>query len=161
MKIEGFGPPQQPEPKGKKPGTSGKQEKTAKKQTVDSDSIDLVKSNKLLDKAGYSDKVQKSGLPDQGIKKDLVEVKLKSSFGFYDTDKVKEETSEKIIDSRDLENVVEEYHLSNLSKEILAKASDVRHEKVAEVKQKIAEGFYDDPANYSLFADKLMDHFGM
>jgi len=161
MKIEGFGPAQQPEPKGKKPGTSGEQEKADKKQTANPDSIELAKSYKQTDKTGYFDKVQKSTLHNHGIKKDLVEVKQKTSSGFYNTDKVKEETSEKLIDSRELKNIVEEYHLSNLSKEILAKTSVVRHEKVAAVKQKLAEGFYDDPANYSLFADELMDHFGM
>ena len=161
MKIEGYGPTQQPDPKGKKSGTSGKQEKTAEKQAANPDSIDLAKSSAQLEKTGYSDKIQKSGLQDQGIEKDLIEVNHKTSSGYYDTDKVKEETSEKLIDSRELRNVVEEYHLSNLSKEILAKTVDVRHEKVAEVKQKMAEGFYDDPTNYSLFADKLMNHFGM
>lgn len=50
-------------------------------------------------------------------------------------------------------------HLSNYSQEILLKAPDIRHEKIAEIKKKIAEGFYDRPSNFGLIADGIIDHY--
>jgi anti-sigma28 factor (negative regulator of flagellin synthesis) len=49
--------------------------------------------------------------------------------------------------------------LSNYSREILFKAHDVRHEKIAEIKKKIAEGFYDRPDNFGLIADGIIDYY--
>jgi len=161
MKIEGFGSLHQPDPKDKKQKVSGKQDKTNEKQPHVSDSINLTNSKKRADDVVYSTEVQKSDGKDYSIKKDISEVKQKSSSGHYDNYEVKKKTSEKLIDSRELSNVVHEYHLSNVSKEILAKTPEIRHEKIAEVKKKIEQGLYNNPENFGIIADKMIKHFGI
>jgi len=49
--------------------------------------------------------------------------------------------------------------LSNNSQEILFKASDIRHEKIAEIKKKIAEGFYNEPDNFGIIADGIISYY--
>ena len=161
MKIEGFGSHQQPDPKDKKQKVSGKQDKANEKQPHVSDSINLTNSKKRADDVVYSTEVQKSDGKDYSIKKDISEVKQKSSSGYYDNYEVKKETSEKLINSRELNNVVHEYHLSNVSKEILAKTPEIRHEKIAEVKKKIEQEFYNNAENFGAITDKLIKHFGI
>ncbi len=161
MKIEGMGIPQQPDPKGKKIKETKQAEKSQETQKPVSDSVELNKGKKQIQNAGYSQQIAKGGASDIASKKDLSELKDRTANGYYDKREIREETSEKLIDSNELKDVVKEYHLSNLSKEILSKDSDIRHERVADAKQRIAQGYYDDPQNYGNIADKIMNHFGL
>ncbi|RKX20495.1 MAG: hypothetical protein DRP26_01585 [Candidatus Zixiibacteriota bacterium] len=48
---------------------------------------------------------------------------------------------------------------SNLNRKILSKPPELRHEKITEVKNKIARGFYDNPDNFASIADKIIDYY--
>jgi hypothetical protein len=41
------------------------------------------------------------------------------------------------------------------------RTADVRHDRVARSKRKLASGFYNNPANYGHFADKIICRFGI
>ena len=161
MKIEGLGIPQPPDPKGKKVKETEKADKAQEIQRPISDSVELNTGKKQINSAGYSQQITQGGASDITSKKDLSELKDKTTNGYYDKQEIREQTSDKLINSDELQDVVEEYHLSNLSKEIISKSSDIRHDRVADAKQKIAQGYYDDPQNYGSIADKIMNHFGL
>lgn len=160
MKIEGLGMPQQPDPKDKKIKDTEKTDTNDNQKTV-SDSIELSKSNNQVKDAGYSSQISQAGTSDVTSKKDYTELKDKTSTGYYDSQEVREKTSDKLIDSEELKDVVKEYHLSNLSKEITSKSTSIRHDKVAVARDRISQGFYDNPDNYGEFADKMINHFGL
>ena len=161
MKIEGMGAPQQPDPKAKKLKANTKTDGTRDTSRPKADSVELNQKNKQLEKAIYSPELAKGGTSDLSTRKDVSELRDKTANGFYDNYETRARISDRLIESEELKGVVEEFHLSNLSKEILAKSSDIRHDKVADVKQKIAQGFYDNPQNYGGFADKIINHFGL
>ncbi len=161
MKIHGFGIPQQPDPKDKKVKADEKPDQNRDIQKPASDSVELNKSKKQIRNAGYSDKITKGGTSDIASRKDISELKDRRAKGYYDKLEIRERTSEKLIDSNDLKDVVKEYHQSNLSKEISSRESDIRYQKVADARQRVAEGYYDDPGNYGKIADKILKHFGL
>jgi hypothetical protein len=152
MRIDGLMPIQQPDPKGKK--TS----ETKKAAEIRPDKVQL--GNKAPE-AGYAEELKK-GRPVQSTpSQDVQEAKQRNEKGYYDTPEVKQATSEKLIDSNELKDIVQNYHESNLAKEIQSTPVEVRHDKVAEVRQKLSDGFYNDPSNYGLFVDKIIGHFGL
>lgn len=161
MKIEGFGSPHQTEPKDKKVKESEKSDRTSEVQKTVSDSVELNKNRKQINNTGYSQKLAQQGASDIALKKDLSELKNKTSNGYYDKHEIRERTSDRLIDSKVLKDVVKQYHLSNTSKEMLSNNSNIRHEKVADTKQKVVQGFYNDPQNFGKFADKIINHFGL
>jgi len=161
MKIDGLGAPQQPEPKGKKPKPAEIADKNRENQKPVSDSIELAKGKKPTAAPGYTQDIQKGIPSEKQTEKDLSQVKQRTSDGYYDKSETKEKTSDNLISSDELKEVVDQYHLSNLTKEILSKTPEVRHDKVAGVKKRMAEGFYDSAANFGAFADKIIKHFGV
>ncbi|MCP4581753.1 MAG: flagellar biosynthesis anti-sigma factor FlgM [candidate division Zixibacteria bacterium] len=161
MKIDGLGVPQQPDNKAKRAKAAEKSEKAIENQKPTSDSIELSKTKKPGTESGYTREIQKGAQTEKNAKRDLTEVKNKTTNGYYDKPEARAKTSEKLIDSEDLKEVVDRYHISNYSKEILANTPEVRHEKVAEAKQKISEGFYNNSENFGAFADKIIKHFGI
>lgn len=161
MKIEGLGLPQPPDPKGKKAKEIHQAEKTADQQKKSADSIQLSKSAQKQIEASYAEKIGKGGNADTENVRDLSEYKQKSAQGYYDSTESKEKTSEKLIQSEDLKDVIKEYHYSNIENRNIDNSAEVRHDKVAEIKKKVAEGFYDDPLNFGSIADKLMNYFGV
>jgi anti-sigma28 factor (negative regulator of flagellin synthesis) len=155
MRIEGLGPIQQPDPKNKKTGDA------AKKSDSRPDSVELANKSQEASKAGYSDNLKK-GRPIQSAQStDINQVKQQTDSGYYDTPEIRSGISENLIDSDELKDVVQEYHKSNLAKEIQSKPVEIRHEKVAEVRTKLADGFYNNPSNYGSFADKIISYFGL
>ena len=161
MKIDGLGAPQQPDPKSKKPKPAEQSDKARENQKTVSDSIELVKDKKPALPPGYTQDIQKGTTSEKRTEKDLSQVKQKTTNGYYDKPETKEKTSDKLIHSGELKEVVDQYHLSNLTKDILSKTPDIRHDKVAGVKKRMAEGFYDSSANFGVFADKIIKHFGV
>lgn len=159
MNIEGLGPSQQPDQKNKKLSTSEKPENTVQKNAVNPDKVELANAKSLSKQAGYSDKINKETIKDQNARNQLYEIKQKTSSGFYNTENSKEITSDKLINSELLKNVVEQYHDSAPSNELGADASDIRYDKIAEIKKNISIGYYNDQTNYGAFADKIITHF--
>jgi len=161
MKIDGLGAPQQPDPKNRKPKSAEQSDKTRENQKPGSDSIELTKNKKPASTTGYTHDIQKGTPSEKRAEKDLSHVKQRTTNGYYDKPETKEETSEKLIRSEELKQVVDQYHLSNMTKDILSKTPDIRHDKVAGAKKRMAEGFYDSSANFGAFADKIIKHFGV
>lgn len=161
MKIDGLGAPQQPDPESKKPKPAEQSDKTKENQKTVSDSIELAKDKKPALPPGYTQDIQKGTTSEKRTEKDLSQVKQKTTNGYYDKPETKEKTSDKLIHSEELKEVVDQYHLLNLTKDILSKTPDIRHDKVAGVKKRMAEGFYDSSANFGVFADKIIKHFGV
>ncbi len=161
MKIDGLGAPQQPDPKSKKPKPIEQSNKTRDNQKAAPDSIELAKGNKPAVAAGYAQELQKGIPSEKKPDKDLSQAKQRTTNGFYDKPETKEKTSDKLIHSEELKEVVDQYHLSNLTREILSKPPDIRHDKVASAKKRMAEGFYDSTANSGAIADKIIKYFGI
>jgi hypothetical protein len=163
MKIEGMGAPQQPDPKGKKNRNIDRADKAKDALKQSADSIELKKEARETGKAAaYKPDVARTEQPtttDSG--KNLAELQRKSSDGYYDSREVREQTSDKLLASNDLKDVVNDYHLSEATKEIMAQIPEVRHDRIADVNQKIAAGYYDNPANFGDFADKIISYFGI
>lgn len=161
MKIEGLGLPQPPDPKGKKAREIKQADNTAENQRQVSDSIQISKNAQKQVEASYVQKIRKGGESEAENVRDLTEYKQKSAQGYYDSVESKEQTSEKLIASDDLKEVIKEYHYANVVNENIDYSAEVRHDKVAEIKKKVADGYYDDPTNFGNIADKLMNHFGV
>lgn len=161
MKIGGLGVPQQPDPKARKPERADQSEKANDNKKPVSDLIELSKSGKPAAESGYAKEIQRGGQSESNANRDLSEVKNRTTNGYYDQPETKEKTSDKLINSEELKDVVDEYHLSRYSQEILAQTPVIRHDRVAEVKEKMTRGFYDNDENYGLFADRIIEHFGI
>jgi anti-sigma28 factor (negative regulator of flagellin synthesis) len=158
MKIDAFGPLQQPDPKEEKQKASQRDDRDKSFPPNKFDSIKINKDIKEPSSPGYAGRTGKSNSMNRSDK-DIDDLKHKSASGYYDTYEIKDKTSEKLIDSQELEDVVEQYRLSSLSQEVASKKSVVRFEKIAEAKKKIADGFFNNPANFEAIADKILDHF--
>jgi len=160
MKIEGLGPPQQPEPNNKEADEAKKALNPAEAAKSEPDRIDLSRSDKNQGGIYTNDLRRGAGAVEQGPK-DLDKVKRQTDSGYYDTPQAKTETSAKLIDSGDLSEVVEDYHRSNLAGETRPETADARVDKITEMKKKAASGFFNDPANFGAFADRIMRRFGL
>jgi hypothetical protein len=162
MKIEGLGAPQQPDPKGKKIKNIDRSDKAKTSLPQSADSIELKKEAKDASKISYKPNLaQAEQQAPADTSKNLSELKQKSSEGYYDSREIREKTSDKLIASNELKDVVKDYHLSEEAKKILSQIPEIRHDRIADVNQKIASGFYDNPSNFGDFADKIISYFGI
>jgi len=153
MRIEGLGPLQQPDPKEKKP------EKNQKQQNASPDRVEIAKRGTKAANAGYE--VKRPRPTESNRTRDFSNVKKRSSNGYYEKPEVRQSTSEKLIDSKELGDVVDKYHQAFRANELGKKSPEIRHDKVAQVKRKVAEGFYNNPQNYDPIAKKIIHHFGL
>jgi len=161
MEIDGLGAPQQPDPKSKKLKSAERSDKSKENQKTVPDSIELAKDKKPTSAPGYAQDIQKGVPSEKKTEKDLSQVRQRTTNGYYDKPETKEKTSDKLIRSDELKEVVDQYHLSNLTKDILSKTPDIRYDKVAGAKKRMAERFYNSSANFGAFADKIIKHFGV
>lgn len=160
MKIEGFGPLQQPEPRNKKADEAKRAANPADMPKGEPDKIDLSGTGK--DRSGiYTSDLKQGASSINDIQKDLEKVKKQSQNGYYDTPQARSETSEKLIDNDDFKEVVRQYHLAKLADESGEMTIQDRPDKIAEIKKKVAEGFFNNPANYGAFADRVIKRFGL
>lgn len=111
-------------------------------------------------------------------KEKIQEVKNKIFRKLYDTNELKEETVNKLVQSEEFGNIVNNYTLSRGKKEKLhsdygttekvspkpnvndSSNSGVRQEKIKEVKEKKRRGYYNSPEVFSKIAQRLIDLFG-
>ncbi|MCD6162427.1 MAG: hypothetical protein J7K40_08455 [candidate division Zixibacteria bacterium] len=159
MQIEGLGPSQQTDQKNKKLNTSPKSENDVQKKAANLDKIELDKTKNLSSQTDYSDKINKEAAQDKNATKQLSGIKQKTSSGFYDIEDTKEKTSDKLINSEGLKNVVRQYHHSNSIDKTADNTSDIRYEKIAGIKKNISIGYYNDQTNFGAFADKIIAYF--
>jgi hypothetical protein len=162
MRIEGLGAPQQPDPKGKKTKDVDRADKAKDGLKQSADSIELKKDAKEVGKAAaYKPNIARAEQSATDTGKNLSEVKQKTSDGYYDSREVREKTSDKLLASDDMKDVVKDYHLSEAARQALDQIPEIRHDRIADVNQKIAAGYYDNPENFGNFADKIISYFGI
>lgn len=155
MRIEGLGPIGQPDPKDKK------NEKAAKPTSTPLDKVDIKQHENKIGQAGYGESL-KNALAAQAEKfENSTQIRRKSASGYYEESEILRSISDKLIDSSELKDVVKEYKQANKLMTIQSTESPVRQDKVAEVRRKMEEGYYNDPANFNSFAQKIIDHFGL
>jgi hypothetical protein len=155
MRIEGLGPVGQPEPKDKKTDKSPKPANTTQ------DKVDLTSAEEKINGTGYGDNL-KSGKTAPGERaENYAQIRRQTSFGYYDEPEVIKSTSDKLIESKALNDIVQKYHKANKTDQLGTTTTEIRQDKVTEIKRKLAQGFYNDPANFQSFAQKIIDHFGL
>ncbi len=139
---------------------NSKSERRADKPSEHHDSIDLRKTVEPENPV-YSIEIRRSDDEGKKLPIDILsELRHRSTDGYYDKDEIRRRTSEKIIDSAEFSDVVSDFYNSRVSNDA-AKYSLNNEEKIAEMRKKAATGFYDDPANFGAFADKLIKYFGL
>jgi hypothetical protein len=57
--------------------------------------------------------------------------------------------------NKNLKGIVKSY----LNRQMVSEPSDIRHEIITEVRNKINMGFYNDPENIASIADKIIDYY--
>jgi hypothetical protein len=155
MRIDGLGPVGQPEPKDKK------SDKSPKAANTPLDKVDIKSSDNKVNNAGYGDSLKSAIMAQVERFENSTQIRRKSASGYYEDSEIMRSISDKLIDSNELSDVVKEYHQANKTRNIESSKSEIRQEKVDEVKKKIEQDFYNDPANFEAFAQKIIDHFGL
>jgi len=98
---------------------------------------------------------------DEIREEEFKEIKDKISQGFYQTEQLDEEISRRLFSDDELINMAKQkiesnYYLNRLKEIDKYSQNDVNSEKVAEIKQKIADGFYDRPETLRNVAEELI-----
>ncbi len=70
-------------------------------------------------------------------------------------------TNDKVEISSEARNLQQSKGIENAAAQKLETVSDVRHDKVSEVREKIKDGFYDQENIASALADTLLKEFGI
>lgn len=152
MRIDGTGLPDRPAYNGKK--TS----KPSKQSIGRLDSISLQKQSND-DRYIYSSMLQKNRDRNKQILSELMtEFRKLSEQGFYETEEVRQKTSDKIIESSEFKDIVAHWAVNHMSSDKKIEDEDSA-DKISRIRLKAAAGFYNDPANFGSFADKIMKHF--
>ncbi len=86
-------------------------------------------------------------------------VKSHLSDGYYDRHDIVEATAGAVMKSKDIQIILDRCEAED-SKVKLAKTAKLNI-KLAEVKHKIDDGYYDDPNNLAELAEKLIKIFGI
>jgi hypothetical protein len=160
MKIEGLGPPQQPEPNSKKADEAKRASNPIGATKNEPDKIDLGRSDK--DQSGvYTSSLKQGAGAIQDRPRNLDLVRAQSDNGYYDSPQARSETSDKLIDSDDFREVVQEYHSANRAADRRPEIPGINSDKISDIRQKAASGFYNDPANFGAFVDKIIKRFGL
>jgi hypothetical protein len=155
MRIDGPGPIGQPEPKDKKT------DKSPKTANTPLDTVDIKSSDSKVNDAGYGDSLKNAIMAQVERFENSTQIRRKSTSGYYEDSEIMRSISDKLINSKELSDVVKEYHQANKAKNVESSKTEIRQEKVDEVKKKIEQDFYNDPANFGAFAQKIIDHFGL
>ncbi len=87
------------------------------------------------------------------------QVKSHLSDGYYDRQDIVEATAGAVMKSKDIQIILDHCQAGD-SKVRLAKTAKLNI-KLAEIKHKIDDGYYDDPNNLAELAEKLIISFGI
>ena len=161
MRIDGLGIPQQPDPKDKKTKSVDKSDNIEKSTASNPDLIDLSSPKTKTESVGYAEKIREAFLADKNQSKHLTSVKHKVVSGFYDTAKARESISDKLIDSEDLKPVIRQFHSARANGSAKTEKMEAHDAKITRIREKVAEGFYNNPDNFQTFADKIMAYFSL
>jgi hypothetical protein len=155
MRIDGLGPVGQPEPKDKK------NEKTPRPIEKPLDKVDINQQEGMIGKAGYGESLKNAIIAQVERFENSTQIRRKSTSGYYEESEILKTISDKLIDSKELKDIIKDYQQANKTRAIQSADPSIRLDKVAEVKKKMEEGYYNDPANFDSFAQKLINHFGL
>lgn len=85
------------------------------------------------------------------------QVKARVAEGYYDRPEVRQAVADSILDSGVMKEVASERRQVNIARASAADVPDVRADQVAQVKQRVASGFYDTEEVRQGLADGLLD----
>lgn len=85
------------------------------------------------------------------------QVKARVAEGYYDRPEVRQAVADSILDSGVMKEVASERRQVNIARASAADVPDVRVDQVAQVKQRVASGFYDTEEVRQGLADGLLD----
>jgi len=137
-----------------------KSERAANKPSGQHDSIALRGASRRENPV-YSIEVRQPAKENKPLSGEMLgQLRSRSSDGYYEKDEVRRLTSEKIMGSAEFSDVVSDYFRTRVSGSNIVNSGN-NEEKIAEIRKKAATGFYDDPANFGIFAEKLIKSFGL
>ena len=140
-----------------KTNKANENEKVNQKQSVElsTDAKKLQETESILRFA-----LQRLQTFDKVRNEKLSEVKKNISKNIYDTEKIKNEVSEEIVPPEENKKIAK---IKNLKDSFVSSLKnmdetekDINLEKIEEIRQKIANGFYDDPAILNKTVDNLL-----
>ncbi len=154
MRIDGAGLPY------RLSGDEKKSERTAKRPAGQHDSIAIQRTSGGENPV-YSIEIRRPIKENKELSGEILnELRSRSSDGYYEIDEVRRLISEKIMGSAEFSDVITDYYKSRVSAgDAVNSVSD--EEKIAAIRKKTATGFYDDPANFGIIAEKLIKSFGL
>jgi anti-sigma28 factor (negative regulator of flagellin synthesis) len=85
-------------------------------------------------------------------------VKQRVASGYYDRPEVREAIADAVLNSGVVDEVAQEVRDVRTSKRELASVPDVREERVAQARDRIATGFYNSGGVKSLVADRILEN---
>ena len=86
-------------------------------------------------------------------------VKQRVASGFYDRPEVREAIADAVLNSGVVDQVGQEAQQVNAAREELANAPEVREDRVAQARERVAAAFYDSSGVLAETADRLLDSF--
>lgn len=134
MKIEGLGETHKPDPAERKPRDTEKADETRDSKRRNTDSVELTKNRKRAESEPYSSGPTKKEPAKSASERDIAELRRNTRAEISTKDSAGE-------------------------KKTVSSCPD--NGKVADVRRKKDDGFYDDPSNYGSIADKIIKHFGL
>lgn len=96
---------------------------------------------------------------EKGGDSHIERVKSHLSDGYYDRQDIVEATAGAVMKNKDIQIILDRFEAED-SKVKLAKTAKLNI-KLAEIKHKIDDGYYDDPNNLAELAEKLIKIFGI
>ena len=73
--------------------------------------------------------------------------------------KISRDAVRRMLDTMGAESKIDNHRFSEPAEE--GNSSQERFEKIAEIRLRIAHGFYDDKTNFAAFADKMIKYYGV
>ena len=134
MENEGIGGLNQPDSRNKKPENDNNPEMRRDDRQPAADSIEFAEGENQVTEDSYSSQSSEKGKTDAAVSG---------------------ETSGEMTESDTPEDVVGYPRHSRQPS-----APKIRYEKVEDARQKLAEGFYDNPVNYWVIVDKIINYLG-
>lgn len=90
---------------------------------------------------------------------DLVKSHIKS--GYYDRREVVDATAGALLKSQALHLLLDRYEINNTIPKLPSNRSNTRKLKLSEIRQRIDDGFYDDPNNLAELAERIIKRMGL
>ncbi|MEA1973878.1 MAG: hypothetical protein U9N34_11390 [Candidatus Cloacimonadota bacterium] len=142
-----------------------KQSSKTDKEAKSEKNSDVLKFSSKAKKLQESESILRKALQkiesfEQIRNEDLSEVSKRIDSDYYNSDEFAEELSRKIFSDNDLENIVSEKKaIRNLTKKLeeANNSEEIDEQKMKDIREKIENGFYNNPDILSNTADKIIN----